>query len=331
LRYGLESRYDAQMRAALELGHDRPRLEGSLMKDLNRLFIFTVVGALFVFTILMLLIPEASSIRAEFGNELTGVLSDGEGSRSGGISFTSSEEKGYDDLRSWGIARGKAPGETPRADPGAAELLAQYNGIWLGDTTEKTIYLTFDEGYENGYTPKILDVLAENQVNAIFFITGSYLSREEALVRRMVDEGHAVGNHTVNHKSLPMIGEEEIEAETTGLDRRFYERFGKNMVFLRPPKGEYSEHSLKATSDLGYVNVFWSFAYDDWHTSRQRGWEYAYDKIVNNLHNGAILLLHAVSSDNANALDSVIKEARSRGYEFGDVFELEHIARREGK
>jgi len=144
----------------------------------------------------------------------------------------------------------------------------------------------------------------------------------------MVEEGHAVGNHTISHKSLPTLSDEEIERETTGLDRRFYEKFGKNMVFLRPPKGEYSERTLQITSELGYVNVFWSFAYDDWNTKNQRGWEYAFKKVTGNLHNGAILLLHAVSSDNAEALDAIIKEARRQGYEFGDVFDLEDLARR---
>ena len=101
------------------------------------------------------------------------------------------------------------------------------------------------------------------------------------------------------------------------------------MVFLRPPKCEYCERTLKVTSDLGYINVFWSFAYDDWNTSNQRGWEYAYNKVIKNLHNGAILLLHAVSSDNAEALDAIIKEARRQGYEFGNVYDLEDMARRE--
>jgi peptidoglycan-N-acetylmuramic acid deacetylase len=143
----------------------------------------------------------------------------------------------------------------------------------------------------------------------------------------MLDEGHAVGNHSVNHKSLPMLDDAELEKEVTELERRFLEKFGGDMVFLRPPKGEYSERSLGLTSRLGYVNVFWSFAYDDWSVNNQRGWQYAYNKVINNLHNGAILLLHAVSSDNAEALDAIIKEAKNQGYVFGDVHELEKLAR----
>jgi peptidoglycan-N-acetylmuramic acid deacetylase len=259
--------------------------------------------------------------------EITGSLSEGEANADfDGKNLASGINDSYSRLRSWGIARGQK-GELPRADPGAPELISKYNSIYLADTTLKKIYLTFDEGYENGYTGKILDVLYENKVNAIFFITGPYLEKEEGLVMRMLDEGHAVGNHTIRHKSLPLLDEKEVEEETAGLDRRFFDMFGKNMVFLRPPKGEYSERTLEITSKLGYINVFWSFAYDDWAVDRQRGWEYAFDKVKNNLHNGEILLLHAVSKDNAEALEEIIRYAREEGYEFGDVFELEKLAR----
>ena len=219
-------------------------------------------------------------------------------------------------LRSWGVLR-KPNNETPQADPGAPELLKKYGGVYLGDTSKKIIYLTFDEGYENGYTPKILDVLKENKVQAAFFITGPYLKEHQDLVRRMVEEGHVVGNHTVNHHSLPSLSDKEIEEEVLGLERAFREKFGKSMKFLRPPKGEYSERTLAITSKLGYTNMFWSFAYDDWYTDKVRGPEYAYNMVMNNLHNGAILLLHAVSKDNADALDMIIKGAREKGYEFG--------------
>ncbi|NMA65431.1 MAG: delta-lactam-biosynthetic de-N-acetylase [Clostridiaceae bacterium] len=260
--------------------------------------------------------------------ELTGSLT--EGNENLDIEpeyYASGINDSYTGLRSWGIKRAKRSGDFPQADPGAPELLAKYNSIYIADTEKPKIYLTFDEGYENGYTPKILDVLYENKVNAIFFVTGPYLDKEEELIRRMIDEGHVVGNHTVNHKSLPLLNEKDLEEEVVGLDRKFNQKYGKNMVFLRPPKGEYSEKSLEITSKLGYVNVFWSFAYDDWDVDRQRGWEYAYDKVTRNLHNGAILLLHAVSKDNAEALDKIIHYARENGYEFGDVCELEELAR----
>lgn len=300
------------------------------MKKRYQGFNVLIIIVLFILAALLLVIPELPGLSVwPYAVELTGALSEGGENIVPNDQFLASGiNDSYSRLRSWGIAPGKN-GELPRADPGAPELISKYNSIYLADTTKKIIYLTFDEGYENGYTSKILDVLYENQVSAIFFITGPYLVKQEALVQRMLDEGHAVGNHTVNHKSLPMLGEAELEEEIVGLDRRFQAEFGKNMVFLRPPKGEYSEFSLELTSRMGYINVFWSFAYDDWRVDHQRGWEYAFKKVSNNLHNGGILLLHAVSKDNAEALEKIIKYARSAGYEFGDVFELEKMARGE--
>lgn len=221
----------------------------------------------------------------------------------------------------WGIAR-KKDNQTPDADPGTPQLLAKYGGFYIGDTSKKEIYLTFDEGYENGYTPKILDVLRDNNVKAVFFITGPYLKEHQDLVRRMVEEGHIVGNHTIHHPSLPTLSDKELEEEVLGLDRVFYEKFGKHMKYLRPPKGEYSERTLAITQKLGYRNVFWSFAYDDWHREKIRGADYAYDIVMRNLHNGAVLLLHAVSKDNAEALDRIIKGAKERGYTIGNVDDI---------
>jgi len=233
----------------------------------------------------------------------------------------SASQSSYDRLRSWGLKRNDK-NMPPEVDPGAPELLAKYNAYYIGDTSEKVVYLTFDEGYENGYTPRILDTLKRHNVKAAFFITGPYLKEHQDLARRMVEEGHTVGNHTVNHPSLPTLSNEKIEEEVVNLDRVFYEKFGKHMKFLRPPKGEYSERTLDVTSKLGYVNLFWSFAYDDWYTNRQRGSSYAYEKVMNNLHNGAVLLLHAVSKDNADALDSIIKDTKAKGYRFGSIEEL---------
>ena len=227
----------------------------------------------------------------------------------------------FDKKRCWGIRR-QPDNKTPIADPGANEILTKYKGKYIGDTSQKIIFLTFDEGYENGYTGQILDVLKANNVKAAFFITGPYLKEHQDLVRRMVDEGHTVGNHTIHHPSLAEIGEAQIEEEVLGLDRAFSEKFGKRMVLLRPPKGEYTEQSLNITSKLGYVNLFWSFAYDDWHRDKIRGPKYAYDIVMRNLHNGEIMLLHAVSKDNADALDMIIKGVRAQGYEFGDVESL---------
>lgn len=224
-------------------------------------------------------------------------------------------------LLRWGISR-RENNQTPAADPGAPQLLEKYGGAYLGDTSKNVIYLTFDEGYENGYTPLILDTLRDNNVKAVFFITGPYLKGQQELVRRMVEEGHMVGNHTIHHPSLPEMENSQLEEEVLGLERAFQEKFGQNMAFLRPPKGEYSERTLAVTQDLGYCNLFWSFAYDDWYRDRIRGAEYARNIVMRNLHNGAVLLLHAVSKDNAEALDSIIKGVVQKGYYIGDPQEL---------
>lgn len=225
-------------------------------------------------------------------------------------------------LMRWGIKRN--PGnQPPDPDPGAPELISKYGGVYIGDTSKKEIYFTFDEGYENGYTPKILDSLRDNNVKAIFFITGPYLKNHQDLVRRMVEEGHTVGNHTIHHPSLPeIVDDKKIEEELLGLERAFKEKFGKEMKYLRPPKGEYSERTLAITQKLGYCNLFWSFAYDDWYRDKVRGADYTYKLVMRNLHNGAVLLLHAVSKDNADALDMIIKGTREQGYTIGDIDDL---------
>ncbi len=204
--------------------------------------------------------------------------------------------------------------ETPSIPGEASKLIKKYDGIYLGDTKAKKIYLTFDEGYENGYTSKILDTLKENNVKAIFFITGPYLKQNEALVKRMVDEGHLVGNHTVNHKSMPTLGDQGIRDEITGVGNEFSRLFNKDMHFFRPPNGEYSDRVLKEAKELGYRTVFWSFAYRDFDVNNQKGADYAYNTVMKNLHNGGVFLLHAVSRDNAEALDRIIKDIRAQGY-----------------
>lgn len=264
----------------------------------------------------------------DFDNEITGGFDESYSP----VSFTCEASAGANQnrLRGWGILRVK-DNKTPQADPGTPELLKKYQGIYIADVNKPVIYLTFDEGYENGYTGGILDVLNKQKVKALFFITGPYLNKQEDLVRRMVEEGHEVGNHTVSHYSLPTLNDEKMQKEISDLDSLFFEKFKKHMVFLRPPKGEYSEHSLEVTSKMSYINVFWSFAYDDWYRDNQRGWDYAYNKVMSNLHKGAILLLHAVSSDNAQALERIIVDTRKKGYEFGNSQNLIDIARGEGR
>ncbi|MGI6562833.1 MAG: delta-lactam-biosynthetic de-N-acetylase [Clostridia bacterium] len=201
-------------------------------------------------------------------------------------------------------------------DPGIARIIAPYNGIYIGETDEKVLYLTFDEGYEMGYTASILDTLKKHDVKAVFFITGYYLDKNQDLVDRMVNEGHIVGNHSVSHPSFPDIDNDKIYDELYNLDKKMVERYGFRTRLFRPPSGEYSERTLMITDMLGYKTVFWSFAYDDWYTDKIRGANYAYEKVMSNIHNGAVLLLHAVSKDNAEALDSIITACKEKGYTF---------------
>ena len=193
----------------------------------------------------------------------------------------------------------------------------------MGNKESKNIYLTFDLGYEAGYTEKILDVLKENDVKACFFITAHYFNTHSELVKRMIEEGHDVGNHTVNHKSLPEIQEEEVKKEVMNLHTAIYEAFGYEMKYIRPPKGEYSEKTLQICNELNYQTIMWSFAYDDWEENKQGREEYGKEKILNNLHNGEVMLLHGTSKDNMNILDECIKKTKEQGYEFKKLEEFE--------
>lgn len=210
---------------------------------------------------------------------------------------------------------------TPDINPKLTYDLSNYNAIYNGPINEstKTLYLTFDEGYENGYTSKILDVLKEKNVKAVFFVTSYYLEKNPDLVKRMVDEGHIVGNHSKTHSSMPTLTSDmtKFKEEFSDVESKYKEITGLDMKkFFRPPMGYYSEKSLAITNDLGYKTIFWSFAYDDWDPEKQPEVNYAKNKILDNLHNGSILLLHAVSKTNTEILGDVIDSARNAGYEF---------------
>ncbi len=222
----------------------------------------------------------------------------------------------------WGFVKKK--GMEPEICKSTAEMFATYSTFYLDPKRTKNIYLTFDEGYENGYTATILDILKEEQVPAAFFITAPYLEKETALVDRMVAEGHIVGNHTVNHPNLHKLQDpQKIADELGGLNREFFSKYGKNMQYLRPPEGEYSRRVLAVAQSLGYKTILWSFAYKDWDTKNQKGKDYAFNQVTPYLHDGAILLLHAVSKDNTEALRDIIKYAREQGYSFKSLDELE--------
>lgn len=222
----------------------------------------------------------------------------------------------------WGIKRNDNH-EQPDVGSKNREILDKYNGYCLGNKDSKKVYLTFDEGYEAGYTEKILAVLKENDVKATFFITAHYVNTKPELVKKMIDEGHIIGNHTVNHKSMPDLDNNTIKKEVMDLHTAIYEKYKYEMKYIRPPKGEYSQRTVAFTNTLGYKTVMWSFAYDDWDENKQGRESYAKEKILNNVHNGAIILLHGNSKDNTNVLDECIKEVKKMGYEFKSLDEFE--------
>lgn len=222
----------------------------------------------------------------------------------------------------WGFK--KIKGTEPEIFEATKKMLASYDTYYMDQRKPKALYLTFDEGYENGYTADILDTLKKCGVPAAFFVTGPYLKEQNALIERMITEGHIVGNHTVNHPNLPRLAEaEKMASELTQLNECSEELYGYTMRYMRPPEGEYSERLLSVAQDLGYKTIFWSFAYKDWDPKLQKGTDYAYNQVTSYMHDGAILLLHAVSKDNAAALENIITYAKDQGYEFRSLDELE--------
>lgn len=238
-----------------------------------------------------------------------------------GESAPAAQGTGYDNTKiGWGLK--KVECSQPEVPTKWKEMLKKYDSYYLGNTGEKVMFLTFDEGYENGYTGQILDVLKKTNTPAAFFVTGPYIKTEAYLVKRMADEGHIVGNHTVNHPSMPDVSDEELEKELDELNKMFFALTGENMEFLRPPKGEFSERTLALSQKMGYKNVFWSIAYADWDVNNQKGTEYAIKQVTKQFHNGAVILLHAVSKDNASALEKIIQTAKEQGYTFKSLQDL---------
>jgi len=223
---------------------------------------------------------------------------------------------------SWGLSfrqEGMPPGGTV-----SAERLAEYDGAYLGDPSQPVIYLTFDAGYENGCTGKILDVLKKHQVPAAFFLVGNYVEKNADLVRRMVEEGHIVGNHTMHHPDMSKIGElSAFRKELEDLEALFQEKTGKELPkFYRPPQGIYSEENLKMAKELGYKTVFWSLAYVDWNNDAQPTDQQAFDKLIPRIHNGAVVLLHSTSETNARILDELLTKWKKMGFYFDSIDHL---------
>lgn len=190
----------------------------------------------------------------------------------------------------------------------------KYNAYATTPDRDKII-ITFDQGYENGYTADILDTLKEKNVKAVFFLTGDYAKKETALVERMIEEGHVIGNHGMTHASLPKLSREEAEAEIMDLHDFVLDEYGYEMQYFRFPCGEYSEDSLETVSELGYKTLFWSYAYVDWQTDSQPEPSAALEGLRKSAHGGEILLLHSVSKTNAEILGEAIDSFRSAGYE----------------
>jgi peptidoglycan-N-acetylmuramic acid deacetylase len=216
----------------------------------------------------------------------------------------------------WFFKRSKNQ-EPATTEPEYEKLLKQYGGIFQGDTDQKIIYLTFDNGYEQGYTSDILDVLKKKNVPAAFFVTGHYLNTQAKLVQRMVKEGHIVGNHSWHHPDLTEISNERLKKELEKIEEAYTKVTGKtDMKYLRPPRGVFSERTLAMTQKMDYTNVFWSLAFKDWETNSQKGWRYSYENVMKQIHPGAVLLLHTVSEDNAKAIAKIIDDLRKKGYHF---------------
>jgi peptidoglycan-N-acetylmuramic acid deacetylase len=223
---------------------------------------------------------------------------------------------------SWGLSF-QQEGKPPVGNVGALSL-RKYGAAYLGDPEKPVIYLTFDAGYENGYTPQILDVLAAHHVRAAFFVVGNYLETAPELVRRMVKEGHIVGNHTYHHYDMSKIADfSAFRKELDDTAALFREITGRKMPkYYRPPQGVYSEDNLRMAQQLGYHTVFWSLAYVDWYQDKQPTREQAFAKLLPRVHDGAVVLLHATSKTNAEILDELLTRWEGMGYTFGTLDEL---------
>lgn len=221
----------------------------------------------------------------------------------------------------WGPGHAVDDQNKPTACIQLQEKYGDNGAVFLLEDGEaaKNIYLTFDEGYENGYTEKILDVLKEKECPAVFFVTMDYVQKQPELIQRMIDEGHVVGNHSVNHKSMPTLDDATAVEEIAGLHNYMVENYNYQMTEFRPPEGAFSERSLEIAKAVGYRSVLWSFAYRDYFVDDQPDPAAAFTRITDAAHNGAVYLLHAVSKTNTEILGDVIDHLREQGYTFAKM------------
>ena len=222
----------------------------------------------------------------------------------------------------WGLGFG-AEGTQP-SGTASVDKLKEYNAYYVGDAEEKKIYLTFDCGYENGNTPAILDALKKHNVSATFFVVGHFLESAPEQVKRMVEEGHTVGNHTYHHYDMSKISDPAVfRKEMDDVRELFKETTGTEMeMYYRPPQGKYSEENLQMAKELGYSTFFWSLAYVDWNVDAQPGHEEAFSKLTGRIHSGAVVLLHNTSKTNGEILDELLTKWEEMGYTFGKLEEL---------
>ena len=222
----------------------------------------------------------------------------------------------------WGLSF-RQEGQPPVGNAGAAEL-ARYDAAFLDGSGEKVLYLTFDAGYENGHTEKILDVLKEHNAPAAFFLVGNYIEKNADLVRRMAAEGHTVGNHTMHHPDMSKLQTlETFSQELTGLEDLYRQVTGEELPkFYRPPQGIYCKENLEMAQKLGYKTVLWSLAYADWNNDDQPTTEQAFAKLLPRTHDGAVVLLHSTSATNAQILDELLSRWEEMGYRFAPIEEL---------
>ncbi|PZD97694.1 delta-lactam-biosynthetic de-N-acetylase [Paenibacillus sambharensis] len=240
-----------------------------------------------------------------------------------GLPLTAADASAADSPFHFGFKKSRNGQPASIDQEGFKDILARHGAVFTGDKNEKVLYLTFDNGYENGYTPPILDVLKEKKVPAAFFVTGHYVNDQQELLKRMVREGHIIGNHSWSHPDMTQVPDGKIREELARVKQRVAEITGqREMKYLRPPRGIFSDRTLGVSKAEGYTNVFWSIAYMDWDTKKQKGADYAYRSVTAQLHPGAVILLHSVSRDNAEALGRIIDEARRQGYEFKSLDDL---------
>ena len=222
----------------------------------------------------------------------------------------------------WGLSF-QTEGAAPIGNA-TVEDLAKYDAYYLGDTSQKVIYLTFDCGYENGYTEQILDALKKHNAPAAFFVVGNMIESAPDIIRRMAADGHIVGNHTCHHPDMSAISNQAaFQKELDSLAALYKEAVGEDLpMYYRPPQGKYSTENLKQAQALGYKTVFWSLAYVDWYVDKQPTAEQAYAKLLPRIHDGAIVLLHSTSKTNAEILDDLLTKWEDMGYTFASLDQL---------